>query len=230
MNTSNTHPSPEQDKGIQQLSSGTLKTTFVITQWILVAAALICFFGAVQSKDPKMRLVLSLEGIISAVASYYYTLFVTYLDNKQRITAAQLSEIRYSDWYITTPIMLIALTILMGADFSKTAHLVTIAVVLLLDYVMLHYGYLGEMGKLNKWTACIYAFLPFFIMFALIHYTFIKSNFSAKKEILFWGFFLLWAHYGTVYLLDDVSKNMFLNMFDAFAKGGMGVSLYANLI
>jgi hypothetical protein len=115
-------------------------------------------------------------------------------------------------------------------DLSKMKHIIAIISVIVLDYAMLHFGYLGEMGKMEKWNACLSGFLPFGLMFAIIYFVFLKPNPSNKKMVFYWFFFVLWSLYGFVYLLDNNTKNIILNCFDAVAKGGIGIGLYTELL
>jgi len=217
------------DKGIKEQTSDALNTTFFITQVFLIAAALITFVGAFQSSDKKMRLALGLESLISAVAAYYYSIFVNKISGT-KAKWADVAQIRYQDWAITTPIMLFVLALILGFDAQKTKHIVSVASIIILDYIMLYFGYLGEMGKMDKWSSCLWGFIPFMIMFYLLYYVFLMPNYSNKKAFLYWSFFTLWALYGRVSIMDGNTKNIIFNMLDAITKGGVGVGLYTHFI
>ena len=51
---------------------------------------------------------------------------------------------RYIDWSITTPIMLLVLMLYMGNNLKIPVKLGTYIIVLLLNYIMLAFGFLGE--------------------------------------------------------------------------------------
>jgi bacteriorhodopsin len=214
------------DKGIREQTSNALNTTFMVTQVFLIAATIITFIGAIQTTDKTMRLVLGLECFISAVAGYYYSVFVNRFSGN-KIKWSDLAQVRYNDWAITTPIMLLVLLLVLGFDISKTNHVAALFLVVLLDYCMLYFGYLGETGNMDKWSACLWGWIPFIIMFEIIRYVFLVPGSSNKKIALFWFFLILWSIYGTVYDCDDNTKNILFNILDAVAKGGIGIGLYA---
>jgi bacteriorhodopsin len=218
------------DTGIKTPVTSLLKNTFTVVQGILILAMLVTIIGAVQTNDKKLCIALGLQTVIAAIASYYYSKFVGKISNTTQVKPIDLAEIRYADWYITTPIMLFVLMLVLGIDFSKTAHLVTVVLVFVLDYVMLHFGFLGEKGTMKKHVACLWGFIPFFIMFALIYRTFLIPNQSNKKNFLFGAFMVIWSLYGLVFLLDETNKNIATNLLDALAKGGVGIGLYTHFL
>ena len=221
------HSVPE--KGVKEHTSYVLETTFKVTQVFLVCAAIITFIGAVQTTDKKLRIIFGLESFISAIAAYFYSIFVNRFTGK-KIKWAELAIVRYKDWSITTPIMLFVLALVLGFDYSKTIHIISILTVIIMDYLMLYFGYLGEMNKMDKWSACLWGFIPFIIMFYIMYYVFLLPNSSNKKNILFGFFVIMWSLYGNVYILNDNTKNILLNVFDAITKGGVGLGLYAHFL
>jgi len=216
-------------KSLKDHSSDVLDTTFKVTQVFLVCVSIITFVGALQTTDKKLRLVLGLESIISAVAAYFYSIFVNRFTEK-KIKWPELAIVRYQDWSITTPIMLVVLTLVLGFDYSNATHVISMISIIIMDFLMLHFGYLGEMGKIEKWYASMWGFVPYTILFTIIYYVFLLPNSSYKKNIFFGFFVIMWGLYGTVYVLDENIKNILLNIFDAITKGGMGLWLYAYFI
>ena len=61
-----------------------------------------------RTKIPKIRNILNLETCISVVAAYFYSLFVEKIKDKE-INYKEINVTRYTDWAITTPIMLLVL-------------------------------------------------------------------------------------------------------------------------
>jgi bacteriorhodopsin len=218
------------DHGVKKPATALLKNTFMITQGFLVLAVLVTLVGSIQSNEPKISLALGLETFIAAVASYYYSQFVNKFARADKIDPADITEIRYADWYITTPVMLFVLMLICGFDFNKTVHFLVLGFVVLLDYFMLYLGHLGELGRIDKLTACIGGFVPFILMFGLIYRNILMSNRSNKKDFFFGFFVIVWALYGVVYLFEDNTKNTLLNALDAVAKGGVGIGLYTHLL
>jgi hypothetical protein len=84
-------------------------------------------------------------------------------------------------------------------DYSK------IGIILLLNIIMLIFGFLGESNKLNHTFACIIGFIPFIIMFYLIWKWY--GDYIKNKKI-FGIFLIVWSLYGIVYFLPNNSKNI----------------------
>lgn len=216
-------------KGLKEHTSKALNNTFTITQVFLVFATIVTFVGALQTTDKKMRIILGLESFISAIAAYFYSIFVNRFSEK-KIKWSELTIVRYQDWSITTPIMLVVLALVLGFDYTNATHVISMISIIIMDFLMLHFGYLGEIGKIEKWYASMWGFIPYTVLFSIIYYVFLLPNSSNKKCIFFGFFVILWGLYGTVYVLDEDIKNILFNIFDAITKGGMGLGIYAYLL
>jgi bacteriorhodopsin len=218
-----------EGKSIKEQSSDVLDASFKVTQVFLVFTAIITFVGAIQTTDKKLKMILGLESLISAMAAYFYSIFVNRFTGK-KIKWSELAIVRYQDWTITTPIMLVVLVLVLGFDYTNATHVISMISIIIMDFLMLHFGYLGEMGKIEKWYACSWGFIPYTILFSIIYYVFLLPNSSYKKNVLFGFFVIMWCLYGNVYVLDENIKNILLNIFDAVTKGGMGLWLYTYFI
>ncbi len=95
--------------------------------------------------------------------------------------------------------------------------------ILLLNWIMLLFGFLGEMNIIPIVIANILGFIPFFIYFGLIYYNFAK-DFTLGK-ITFAVFFSLWGLYGVAAFLSYNTKNIIFNILDLFAKNFFGIFL-----
>ena len=82
-----------------------LTNTFSVTYTLLITTAVITFIEAMRTPNPKIRHILNLETCISCVAGYFYGLFIAQVNNK-KIDWHNITETRYIDWSITTPMML----------------------------------------------------------------------------------------------------------------------------
>ena len=100
-----------------------------------------------------------------------------------------MSKIRYIDWVITTPMMLLVLCGTLAYNSKTKVYLLPITLIILLNYVMLGLGYLGEINSLDKITAASTSFIAFFAMFGSIYYYFIHPKQRYVNYILY-GFFL----------------------------------------
>lgn len=99
----------------------------------------------------------------------------------------------------------------------------TIIPIVILNAIMLLFGYLGEINKMNNYLAVFLGFLPFFAMFYIIYENYAK--FTQNGETLFWYFSVVWSLYGVAALMPFVWKNISYNILDIFAKNFFGIFL-----
>lgn len=207
-----------------------VKFSFMITYILLLTTATITFIEAMRTNNPNVRHILNLETCISLVAGYFYSLFVEKIaKSEQQMTNmdwSETSQIRYMDWFITTPFMLIALCLVLSTNIKKTMSLTTIASVVLLDYAMLYFGYLGEMKTISIFVAELLGFGAFFAMFYIIYNKYVKPVANTANRVLFGIYFAIWSMYGVAYLFDEEYKNITMNFLDLSAKCFMGIGLW----
>lgn len=212
-----------------KISSG-IKFSFTITYILLLTTATITFIEAIRTKNPVVRHVLNLETCISVVAGYFYSIFTTKINTYEKtntnINWKELIETRYIDWSITTPLMLLALCVVLSTEINLVVHLPIILLIVILNYAMLYAGYLGETQFLDRTTANIAGFLPFFAMFGLIYWKYVAPKYNLTNRVLFYFYFIVWSIYGIVYLFDEETKNIAMNILDLFAKCLIGLGLW----
>ena len=175
----------DKSKSKEESAAYLVKATFMITYILLLTTATITFIEAMRTDNPLIRHIFNLETCISLVASYFYSVFVAQLEGfekeKKPIDWATMTKTRYIDWAITTPLMLLVLCAFLANESKTTVHLSTISMVVLLNYIMLYFGYLGETKQVNKPIADAFGFVSFFAMFYLIYYKYIKPKFSFMR-------------------------------------------------
>jgi len=209
-----------------------LKKTFSITYTLLLTTAVITFIEAIRTPNPMIRHILNLETCISFVAGYFYSVFMTQI-NEKKIDWNNITQTRYIDWSITTPMMLLALCLVLSMNSKTIIHLKIICLIIALNYIMLLFGYLGEVKIIARYLATILGFIAFFFMYFIIYTNYVKPKFSKSNYILFGIYFIVWSLYGIVYLLDEEYKNMITNILDLTAKCIVGLGLwiyYTNII
>lgn len=149
----------------------------------------------------------------------------------------QLTELktyyRYFDWYISTPTMLITLIGMMEylndddvtINYFLSNYTNEIIYIILMNFMMLSFGLLGELGYASKKLSVILGFLPFLATFAVI---FIKFARSDDAFILASVVFLIWSLYGFFALLSYEKKNIGYNIIDIFSKNlfGLYIAIY----
>jgi bacteriorhodopsin len=208
-----------------------VKFSFNITYILLLTTATITIIEALRTQNAYVRHVLNLETAISVIAGYFYSAFVakisdSYNKNK-KIDWGDINKTRYIDWFITTPIMLLVLCLVLSSDIGRTVKLPIILGVILLNYSMLYIGYLGETNVLNKNISAFIGFIAFGVMYFIIYYNYVLPKYKLSNYVLFIFYLIVWSVYGIVYLLDEEKKNMAFNILDLIAKCFVGLGLWA---
>jgi hypothetical protein len=176
-----------------------------------------------------IKQLLILELLVQVIeGSFYFWLFYNF-NNITNVTPK-----RYLDWVITTPTMLVTLIIyLIYLNNKATSNLEffqvfnenfnTIISVLLLNWLMLLFGYLGETNIIPTLLGVFLGFIPFLIYYYLIFINYV--NFDNSGWQLFFYFFFFWSLYGVAATLPYYIKNTFYNILDLFAKNFFGIFL-----
>jgi len=144
---------------------------------------------------------------------------------------------RYFDWVITTPTMLINLIFyLIFLDYKDknatdklsffklfNTEFYTIVTVVLLNWAMLLFGYLGETSVIPVLLGVSLGFIPFLIYYYIIYKKYAVLSDDGLKIFIY--FFIFWALYGVVAVLPYKIKNMCYNILDLFSKNFFGLFL-----
>ena len=207
-----------------------VKASFMITYILLLTTGTITFIEALRTPVPELRHIFNLETCISAVAGYFYSTFTSQIEEFGKkdlpIDWADITKTRYIDWAITTPLMLLVLSVVLGMCIGKKVQFKTMAVVILLNYFMLYTGYLGEARAIGRELAFIVAFIPFFAMFYLIYISYVAPKYCFQNYVLFSVFITLWGFYGIAYMFEESYKNIAMNVLDCLAKCFVGLGLW----
>ena len=199
--------------------------SFMIVYSIMMTTATITLIEALRTQNTIVRHVMNLETCISIVAGYYYSIFVTKVnDTTKPIDWAEITKLRYIDWSITTPIMLITLCVVLADNSKQLIHFTTIFSIITLNYLMLGIGYYGVAYPKYKVLAMLGGFIPFLAMFYLIYINYYGNKVANK--VLFYIYFVVWGMYGIVYMFSEIYKNVFMNILDLIAKSLIGIGLW----
>jgi bacteriorhodopsin len=209
-----------------------VKFSFTVTYILLLTTATITIIEAIRTTDPAVRHVLNLETCISIVAGYFYSVFMQQIDDYEQKEEynydwAKISQMRYLDWSITTPMMLLTLCIVLGNNIKKPVPIGIFLTIVSLNYLMLYIGYLGETQEIDRFSASILGFIPFFAMFYLIFSRFVLPKYRLDNYVLYGIYLLVWSLYGVVYLFQEEAKNIAMNILDFIAKCFIGLGLWA---
>ena len=208
-----------------------VKFSFSITYIFLLTTATITFIEAMRTNIPTVRHVLNLETAISLIAGYFYSVFLEkisiYEKEDRKIDWADITSTRYIDWSMTTPLMLLALCLVLSQNIGKSITLCAILTIVALNYGMLYLGYLGESGSMDKLIACLLGFVAFFGMFFVIFCEYVSPKRNTANYILFGVFVSIWLFYGVFYMMSENYKNIGMNILDCLAKCCFGLGLWA---
>lgn len=100
-------------------------------------------------------------------------------------------------------------------DYMKQNQ-VELTIILLLNIVMLIFGYLGEINIISNTTAVGIGFIPFVAYFYIIYDKYAKH--TTYGNTLFWIFAAIWSLYGVAALTSYYVKNISYNILDIFSK------------
>ena len=207
-----------------------VKYSFMITYVLLITSSIITFIEAIRTTIPEVRHILNLETCISVVAGYFYSIFVEKIEEygkaDKEIDWADITQTRYIDWSITTPMMLLTLCIVLAMNTKTRIDITTMISIITLNYFMLYVGYLGESKKMERFTAMIVGFIAFFAMFGIIFIKFVNPKYVIDNYILYGMYLLVWTIYGIAYMFNEEYKNITMNILDCIAKCLIGLGLW----
>ena len=228
-----------------------MKTTlvinsFYITYIFLITTSVITFIEALRSPIPQVRHILNLETCISVIASYFYGLFIAEINNKKaknstkenfathdsidEIPLEKINNMRYSDWIITTPFMLLALSMVLGYENKIAVRFKSFILVLISNLFMLGFGYAGEIGLLNRNLASFMGFLFLLLTFGIIWKLLITcAKATYQSKLIFWLYLGLWSLYGVFYHTNEATKMLGYNILDLIAKAFVGIFFWLYL-
>jgi len=206
--------------------------SYYIVKTLMIGSLIILIILSLFIQKKEILLIIYLEIFITTISSILYTIFIKkiqyYQKNQIPVSWNDISKTRYFGWMLTTPAMLTVLCLVLAYNSKTVLHSFTLFSIILLDLLMLLFGYLGELHMIDKIYAMVLGFIPFIAMFSIIYMKFIQKNNIFVNQLLFVLYLLFWSIYGIVYIIDEKYKNIITNVLDFVAKGliGMGISVY----
>ena len=208
--------------------------TAVVSLLIQSITGIIDFYAinlAIPASFSLIREILIMELGVQIIEFSFYAWLL-----KKFNTIKNITPLRYLDWMITTPTMLITFMLFLKflqnqQENIKSASFFTeiksqwqiFLKVVLLNAGMLFAGYLGEQNIFSYLTTTLVGFVPFLLMFYLIYTNFAVQTKQGQK--IFWFFSGVWAIYGVAALMPYKIKNSLYNILDLFAKNFFGLYL-----
>jgi hypothetical protein len=218
----------------------TPKKLFYVTLVVSIVVQLItgiiefgAYFVKVPSQYLLIRQLLTIELVVQFLEGMFYVWLAYNFTQVVNVTPK-----RYIDWAITTPSMLVTLMLYLiylekrQENNTNKLELVdllqknkgVIVPVLVLNWLMLLFGYLGEMRVIPVFVGVFLGFIPFLIYYYLIYTNYVTPT-NTNGYWMFWYFFCFWALYGVVAVLPYYIKNACYNILDLFAKNFFGLFL-----
>lgn len=185
-----------------------------------------------EPKDVILKQLVSIELIVQIIEGIFYIWLI-----KSFHTVKDITKFRYYDWSLSTSLMLYTLIIYLSylqEPSVKTLIEVqnenkdTIKTVLSLNLSMLLFGYLGEIGKIDRMVSVNIGFIPFLAYYKIIYDKYVKNATGVNKsqiQQIFWYFFIFWSLYGVAAYMPYKPKNVGYNILDLFSKNFFGLFL-----
>lgn len=212
----------------------------LIVQLIIGLIGFIGIFIKLKKEDIILNRIIIMETTVQFIEFIFYIWLVFSIQAR----SMNVTAIRYIDWFITTPIMLITTILFMAynsnkEEFKNKENIITVQSVFKKDYkliiqfvfynfLMLLFGFLGEMNILNRYLSLSLGTLFFLLSFNIIYQYYAKLNDDNKD--LFYFIFIVWALYGVSYLFNYQYRNASYNILDIFSKNFYGLYIFYKIL
>lgn len=229
-----------------------VKNSFYFTYVFLITTGTITFIESLRNPIPQIRHIMNLETCISIVAGYFYSMFVKEIETAEKdaklktkstneqdehnkpidavLPIKKINDMRYSDWVITTPLMILVLSLVLSYENKVAIKLSSLFALLVFDLLMLVSGYLGEIGKISRASGTIAGYVGFFLLFGTLWKTYMSgSRVTNQSKLVFGIYFVLWTLYGVAYQANESTKMLSYNILDLLAKAFVGIFFWLYL-
>ena len=230
-------------------------SSFYLTYVFLLTTGVITFTEALRTPIPVVRHIMNIETCISVIACYFYGLFIAQIKKSQEtpktpktqegqepnttenndklasvIPIATINNMRYTDWFITTPFMLLALCMALGYENKIVVKIYPLLLTVAFNFAMLFFGYLGEIRILTKNLASVISFVFFFLTYGTIWKIFMTgSKITSQSKYIFLVFLGVWSLYGVFYHTKETTKMFGYNILDLISKAFIGIFFWLYL-
>jgi len=213
-------------------------TTGIASFVIQILTTILDTYALTIPTPPSLDVIKSLlwiEYIVNCVEGTFYIWMISHFSTIKNITIT-----RYYDWVITTPTMLFTYSMYLlhirNLEENKNHELFklindekyTLIAIILMNWLMLFFGYMGELGKLSVKLSTFLGFIPFIAMFYIIYEKY--SKYTPIGVSTFYYFVFIWGLYGVAALMSYEVKNIMYNILDLFAKNFFALFLAYVLI
>jgi hypothetical protein len=216
--------------------NGVLKTSIeasLLIQIFTLILNLWALWVPLDAWDFALKEILGLETFVQIIELLFYTWYRGELITKPY----DVTQFRYYDWFVTTPVMLFSTASYYGylthekekndQPFSVWTFLKEnsfwITLMLVCNALMLLFGYLQEIGSIGIVASSLFGYLGLLGSFGILYNKFVSK--TPKQQILFYAMFTLWSLYGVAAAMPSLQKNISYNVLDIFAKNFYGLFL-----
>ena len=215
--------------------------TFFTAYIALAGTTVITFLGALGNEftgdTVNLKYSLVSETCVNIVAGLTYSYIMRLLDDKG-LPLNKVTPIRYIDWALTTPLLILSFVLYVHHYDNKQRRAEDpqyvnaqpdykpLGYIILLNFLMLAFGYLGETEKMESRKALLFGFSAYTALFFSLYNSYIRDNKDTSMRSLFAVFALVWGAYGGAFLLDTVYKNIAYNLLDVVSKAGFGILIW----
>lgn len=185
-----------------------------------------------EAKDNKyLRGSLISETCVNIIAGFTYTYFLKFLADK-KLQLENVTTIRYIDWFLTTPLLLVSFAFYTAYSNNKTEGLdgIPLTYIIILNILMLVAGFLGETKRIGLYTGFFLGFAFFAPLMYFLYDKYVKDSEDDGNLIVFIIFAIVWALYGFAYLLNTKWKNISYNTLDVISKAGFGMLIWLSIV
>lgn len=188
-------------------------------------AALLNTIAATRATGANGRTSNGYAAMVNAVAFVHYL----YMRNRRSLGIKDVTAVRYSDWFITTPLMLAEISSLWKSDIGTGSYGLAVTANLL----MLACGFHAQQLRLKGanwrpyWAGGAALLIVLFGAMSKQHSEAKADKEQKKAGSVFLG---IWALYGLAFLLEGEARETAYSVLDIIAKGGLGVYVGAKVL
>jgi bacteriorhodopsin len=205
----------------------------VLIQFLTGAVGVYGLTLPLAPEDKALNQVLLLEMIVQVIEFVFYLGFLMVFD------LVSLTQSRYFDWFLSTPIMLFTMALyftyerrerdtesLTVEGFTRS-NWQPLLLMVLLNAAMLACGFAAEHGWIPRWLAFVAGSAFLSGAFWILYREFAVG--LPRTEKICGLMFGLWASYGLAFLAPVVAKNVAYNVLDLVSKNFFGVFLFVEI-
>ena len=212
--------------------------SFMLALIGLTGAIAFTFLGAqdkFEKKEKYLRAALISETAVNIIAGVTYVHMLRYVTTKND-AGGNITVLRYLDWILTTPLLILSFAYYSSYEVNKNEKTnptqldyKPLIKIIILNTIMLLFGFLGENKVISVRTTLIGGFGAFFAMFYTIYTNYVKGK-PSEVGTIFYPFMFVWMLYGIAFLLPGNYKSIAYNCLDLISKSGFGIFLWAETI